>query len=280
MALAWTKNTVQAVSFVKGELSEFYLPTATGGTGAIQYAISPALPNELYFDILMNKIVGIPTERVTGELWTYSARDATGKSVSMQFRIFITETPYTFGNEQLISLLPPNRTELESAIEMLLRANILPIDKNGHARLPILDAWNPDTIPEEMIPYLGLNLSMDIDTAIPIHDQRELLRKSYDLHKAEGTVGVLYDLIFALGYHGATIIELEDANWYQFKIVINQTVSIPQAQILLKLMKEIIPVHSSLQSIDVTDSGLFWDGTPIFDGNYTYGEIGDLGVDL
>ena len=132
------------------------------------YSISPALDGGLSFDPSTRKIAGTPHAVNHGSLHRYIVSDAAGSTASFEFRIFVRPTPYNVANEDLVSLLPPNATDFEKAIEAMISQNILPIDDNGHARMPILDAWNPDALPEHLLPFLGLNLSLIIDASLPV----------------------------------------------------------------------------------------------------------------
>ena len=177
------------MTFLINEPVDITLPEAESSAGGIVYTLSPELDTMrggIRFDAATLKISGKPYKLRHGDLFRYTATDAAGQQVSMEFRIFVRATPYTLGNADLISLLPPNATDFEKDLEVMLRENILPVDENMHIRMPILDAWNPDRIPEHLIPYLGINLSMAIDTALPVENQRELLKKSYEIHSYEG----------------------------------------------------------------------------------------------
>ena len=272
-------------TFLLGEAVNLQLLEAESDAGGINYTLSPVVSGGLDFDVMTLRITGVPKELVHGVLHRFTATDAEGSSVYLEFRIFVRATPYTLGNEDLISLLPPNATEWERAVEMMLRDNILPVDENMHIRIPILDAWNPNTVPEHLIPYLGINLSMNVDTALPIESQRELLRKSYDIHSYEGTPQALLDVIFALGYDGAVIVEGAtdengDRHWSNYAICLNENISIERGQILIELVKDLAPKRCRLVGVDVSQGDLFWDGSTNFDGTNAFGNIVPLGVNL
>ena len=272
-------------TFILGEDVDVQIPEAESDAGGINYTLSPALSGGITFDNMTLRITGVPKELVHGVLYRVTATDAAADSVYLEFRIFVRATPYTLGNEDLISLLPPNATEWERAVEMMLRDNILPVDENMHIRMPILDAWNPNTVPEHLIPYLGINLSMNVDTALPVESQRELLRKSYDIHSYEGTPQALLDVIFALGYDGAVIVEGAtdengDAHWSNYAICLNENISIDRGQILIELVKDLAPVRCRLVGVDVSSSNQLWDGSILFDGTHAFGNIVPLGVNL
>ena len=65
------------------------LPEAHGGTGAITYAITPALPTGLSFDPSTRTISGTATETSQRRSYTYTATDTLDESISLTFFIWI-----------------------------------------------------------------------------------------------------------------------------------------------------------------------------------------------
>ena len=259
------------------------MPEAESAVGGITYRLSP-IPDGFAFDESRRQMTGIGSSILTGQLIRYTAIDSDRNTAYLEFRLFIRATPYTYPNEDLISLLPPGATQFEKDVEMMLRASILPVDENSHIRMPIIDAWNPDTVPVHLIPYLGINLSTIIDTGLSEAQQRELLRKSYQVHSYEGTPQALLDVIFALGYSGAVIVEgiaaspIGEDHWADYKILLNEAVPADEASALLDLVKDVAPVWCRLTGIDVSSSTQVWDGSILFDGTYNFGEVTDSGI--
>ena len=270
------------------EAVDITLPEAESPAGGIVYTLTPELDTRqggIGFNASTRKITGKPSKLRHGELFRYTATDVAGMQVSLEFRIFVRATPYTLGNAELISLLPPNATDFEKDLEVMLRENILPVDENMHIRMPILDAWNPDRIPEHLIPYLGINLSMAINTALPVESQRALLKGSYEIHSYEGTPQALLDVIFALGYDGAVIVEgTTDGNgnqhWANYTICLNENISIERGQILIDLVRDLAPTRCKLVGVDVSSANQLWDGSIYFDGKHAFGNIVASGVNF
>jgi phage tail P2-like protein len=79
------------------------------------------------------------------------------------------------------SLLPPNATPVERALEATLaRTDDLPIE--------IGKLWNPDTCPAPLLPFLAWALSVDVwDAAWPEAIQRRVIANSPAVHRAKGT---------------------------------------------------------------------------------------------
>lgn len=87
-----------------GEPVELTLPRATGGDGAITYAIAPALPDGLRFDAAARLLSGAAS-RVTGEaIYTYSATDEDGDRATLQFPLEVDNIP-SFGDAAVPPLL-------------------------------------------------------------------------------------------------------------------------------------------------------------------------------
>ena len=58
-----------------GQTFTIQLPTATGGTGAITYTLSPVLADELIFDTATRRIMVTPTAEEKMRTYTYTAED-------------------------------------------------------------------------------------------------------------------------------------------------------------------------------------------------------------
>ena len=65
------------------------LPAATGGNGALTYAITPALPAGLTFDPGTRVLAGTPTEPQAATRYTYTATDGDGDPATVPFTITV-----------------------------------------------------------------------------------------------------------------------------------------------------------------------------------------------
>ena len=80
--------TVPAQTYTRGEaITALQLPAATGGNGALTYAIAPALPNGLAFSAGKREITGTPTAVTPEATYSYSATDADGDAATLTFTI-------------------------------------------------------------------------------------------------------------------------------------------------------------------------------------------------
>ena len=274
-----TPDRLPDQTYTAGEAVDFTFPRASDNTtGAITLSLTPALPTGLSFDATTRELTGKPREVIGGRLYTYTAENAVTRA-TLSFRVYVRPTAYTLANRDLQTLLPPNATPWELAAESMLRENYLPVDDNLHIKMPIIDAWNPDEIPAHLLPYLGINLSVEVDDALPEEEQRNLLKAAFGIHSYEGTPQSLLDIIIALGFAGAVIQEgVEDpadmtTHWAHYSILINQPITILEAQRMVELVKDAAPSRCNLVSVDVSASAQVYDSTLTYDGANTYGQI-------
>ena len=89
----WTKDTA---------IDTLNLPAATGGSGSITYALSPALPDGLSFDASARTVSGTPTAAKGETTYNYTATDGTD-TAALSFKITVAaqsnqDNNLTFGN--------------------------------------------------------------------------------------------------------------------------------------------------------------------------------------
>ena len=88
LAPSFGSATVTDRIFTTGEaLTALTLPAATGGNGALAYALTPALPAGLAFDPATRTVSGTPTAVAAAATYSYSATDADGDAASLTFAI-------------------------------------------------------------------------------------------------------------------------------------------------------------------------------------------------
>lgn len=82
----------------------------------------------------------------------------------------------------MTSILPPNRSPLEAALEAVSAARTpLPADL-------VAAVWSPDTCPADLLPYLAWGLSVDLwDERWSETTKREVCRKALTLHRLKTT---------------------------------------------------------------------------------------------
>lgn len=91
------------------------------------------------------------------------------------------------------SLLPPNATAVERAIETLSR-------RLDDIPSPLRDLVNPETCPARFLPWLAFTLSVDTwNPAWSERVKRNLIAASMDLHKRKGSAGSVRAVVQAFG---------------------------------------------------------------------------------
>ena len=87
-------QTVADQRFVLGQsVTPLVLPEAIGGMSPISYSLAPALPTGLAFDASTRTVSGTPTAITESpETLTYTATDAAGEIVSLQFSVEVYST--------------------------------------------------------------------------------------------------------------------------------------------------------------------------------------------
>ena len=101
------------------------------------------------------------------------------------------------------SLLPQNATALETALaESIARISDVPT--------PCRDAWNADTCPSALLPWMAWAFSVDFwDTTWTDAQKRAAIKSAVEVQRYKGTIGAVKQALGALGY-AVTIRE-----WFQ-----------------------------------------------------------------
>ncbi|HKY46149.1 MAG TPA: phage tail protein I [Pyrinomonadaceae bacterium] len=101
------------------------------------------------------------------------------------------------------SLLPPNATTGERALEGATA-------RIGDVPTPARTMWNPETCPEELLPWLAWAFSVDEwDVTWSVTQKRSAIAAAYTVQRQKGTIGAVKRALEALGL-GLEIIE-----WFQ-----------------------------------------------------------------
>ena len=95
----------------------------------------------------------------------------------------------------MVSLLPPNATPLEQALEAVTaRISAVPLPTR-----PLID---PNTCPETLLPWLAWALSMDDwSPDWPVQVKRAQLANAVTMHRSKGTARCLHQVVELFGGH-------------------------------------------------------------------------------
>ncbi len=86
--LSFGVATVANRTFTQGAaITAFTLPKATGGNGALSYALTPDLPAGLMLDMATRTVSGTPTAALAATIYSWTATDADGDTASLEFSI-------------------------------------------------------------------------------------------------------------------------------------------------------------------------------------------------
>ena len=102
------------------------------------------------------------------------------------------------------SLLPSSASKLQHALEAsALRASQLPI-------VGIRQVWNPNTCPENLLPWLAYAFSVDNwDSNWTEAQKRQIIKDSLYIHQHKGTIGAIKKALQSLGY------KISVVEWFQ-----------------------------------------------------------------
>jgi len=165
-----------------------------------------------------------------------------------------------------MSILPPNSTEAEIAVEAALRGEI--------AEIPVIlaDLWSADRCPTQFLPWLAHALSVDEwDSGWPEAIQRDVIRASVSVHRRKGTVGAVRDAIRAFGFSEAEIIEDHpDDHWAEYRVILSRPISVTRSAVLRRVLDQIAPARCQLAFL-IFDAAYLYDDTIVYDGTFNHG---------
>lgn len=180
------------------------------------------------------------------------------------------------------SILPFHSSHLERALEKAARW--------ASSRVNLVNAWNPDTVPEAFLETLAWSLSVDDwDPNWAIDVKRAVIRAAIEVHRFKGTVHGVRTALTAMGYGDAMIIEdrhlprigregfmiggiwgspaetvalgewfigPSEPSWADYWIVISLPIRSADALRIFERMRNVAPARSRLRSVSI--SGTFY----------------------
>lgn len=91
-----------------------------------------------------------------------------------------------------MSLLPPNASPLERALEEAMQVPALPV--------PLREIWSAEDCPEPLLPWLAWAFSVDEwDAGWPLAVRRAVVARSIDVHFRKGTLSAVRNAVAAFG---------------------------------------------------------------------------------
>ena len=94
----------------------------------------------------------------------------------------------------MTSLLPAGSSALERALELLAELRLADI------KTPLRDLWNPQTCPEDLLPWLAWALSIDSwDANWPVQVKRARIAAAISVQRRKGTRQSVVDVVQSFG---------------------------------------------------------------------------------
>lgn len=182
------------------------------------------------------------------------------------------------------SLLPPNATRLERAVEALA-TQLLALD------VQIDRLWSPELCPAPLLPYLAWALSVDDwDTTWSAGRQREVIAAALDIQRHKGTPWAIRRWLAVLGYGDATLLErygprprdgsvprtgadtyAPQDHWAEYRVILSRPVTIAQAARVRAVLATVAPARCVLAALDYQRALNIHNGTVPRAGIYTRG---------
>ena len=187
------------------------------------------------------------------------------------------------------SVLPPNATPLEKAVEQSTMRLAGP--NMTEAAEAIGDLWQADRAPRDLLPWLAWALAVDEwDDGWPDDQKRGAIRESVAVHKQKGTVASVRRVIRGAGYGECEITEGLDAKlydgaikydgshyygpndeyWAMYRVTVEWPVSVAQASVIRQLLDLTAPARCKLEGLHYTTPHRY-DGTIKYNGTFTHG---------
>ena len=184
------------------------------------------------------------------------------------------------------SLLPPNTTPLERALEQSTA-------RIGAVPFRLRDNWNARTCPVDLLPWLAWAVGVEEwDATWPEALKREVVDTARKIRRKKGTPGAIKRALAALGHPNAILFERSgsirydgaakyDGNntyggsgeWATFRIVLTRPVSIQQAQIIRQRINSVKRACCHLTGLDFTSAAVKYNGSIKYDGTYSHGMV-------
>lgn len=183
-----------------------------------------------------------------------------------------------------MSILPPNATALETALEEAFKS-ILAFD------VPVGRLWSAEAIPAGLLGYLAWALSVDEwDPDWSEGRKREVIAASVEIHRRKGTPWAIRRALATVGLGSATLIEqygaksydgtvLHDGaetyspqdHWAEYRVLLERPITIAQADKVRAVLASVAPARCHLKALDYQQATNIYDAAIVHDGTYSHG---------
>mgnify|MGYP001153166496 CR=1 FL=1 len=183
-----------------------------------------------------------------------------------------------------LSILPPNSTALELALEQGVTADTPDL-------APIGKLMNAETCPPELLGWLAWAFSVETWGADWSEGaKRQAIAGSIEVHRRKGTIGSVRRALADTGYGDAEIIERfghetydgailhdgsvthsEPDHWAEYRLRLARPITSEQAAQVREILANIAPARARLKALDFTEVANTYNAQITYDGQFTHG---------
>lgn len=183
------------------------------------------------------------------------------------------------------SLLPPNATPLEQALEAVAGA------RTEQIPVPLRTLWSAADCPAAVLPWLAWQLCVpEWDPAWPEAQQRATVAAAIWVHRHQGTVGAIRRVMANAGYgydhlfegdatalhdstarHNGAITHGEVGQWATYRFRMSAALTASAGRQLRRLLASAAPARCHLIELNFVDYAPVHNGTLRHDGTYNHG---------
>lgn len=188
----------------------------------------------------------------------------------------------------MVSILPPNSTLTERALEGAMAAQFASIDTG---RLRLLN--DPARCPLAFLDWLAHARGVDEwDRDWPEETKRAVIAASVEVHRRKGTPAAIRTALAAAGYPDAELDErfgwddfdgaalfdgsisyADRDHWAEYRITLPRPISVAQAAQVAAILRTVAPAHTRLKLFDFAQAANLYDSAITYDGAYTHGVV-------
>lgn len=182
------------------------------------------------------------------------------------------------------TLLPRNATATELRLEQSTK-------RMGNLPTPLRELWNPNTCPQNLLPWLAWAFQIDVwDANWSEATQRQAVRGAIDVHRRKGTPWAIRRALENAGYGDAVLQEgdatqmhdgtldhhgeaqyIGDLDWANYRVMLAQPITNAQAAQVRQIMGFVAPVRCHLVGLVFTEIANIHNASARYDGTYNHG---------
>lgn len=184
------------------------------------------------------------------------------------------------------SLLPPNATGLESALEQVTK-------RMAEVPVPLRELWRYQDCPAHLLPWLAWGLGVDEwNPAWSEGRKRAAIRDALRLQQHKGTLWAVRQAAMAAGLGSVRVIEGNGSTrhdgltrhdgrhrhgdareWAACRVVLSQPVRAFERELVRRLLTAVMPARCHLIGISFEEGSVNHSGLLSYDGTFTHGEV-------